>query len=122
MSGAPLRVLEGGARLGMWAELWERDRWRQSELPNGDLSSTHRGERAVNFGRLVQPWLMEAAKRWARARLLAGTSAGSVSSYLSDLSPLSEWLAEQRAPRRRARTRSRARRWRTTCCSFALSR
>ena len=95
MSSLPLRVLEGGARSSAWAELWERDCWRQSELPNGDLSSSHCGDRRVNFGRLQQPWLKEAAKRWARARLLAGTSVGSVAEYVGDLFAFTEWLASQ---------------------------
>jgi site-specific recombinase XerD len=92
VSAQPLRVLEGGAQAGAWAQLWQRDRWRQSELPNGDLSSNHRGDRIVSFGRLAQPWLKEAAKRWARARLLAGTSVNSLSCYLNDLVAFSEWL------------------------------
>jgi len=96
VSGAPLRLLEGGARSGTWAELWERDCWRQSEVPNGDLGSTHGGDRRVNFGRLQQPWLKEAAKRWARARLLAGTSVRSVGEYVGHLFAFSEWLAAQR--------------------------
>ncbi len=97
MSEPALRVLEGGGRLGAWAELFERDRWRQSELPHGDLSSTHRGDRTINFARIPQSWLKDAAKRWARARLLAGTSVGSVSCYVGDLVAFGEWLAEQRA-------------------------
>jgi site-specific recombinase XerD len=95
VTGTALRVLEGGGRLGAWAELFERDRWRQSELPHGDLSSKHRGDRTINFARIVQPWLKESAKRWARTRLLAGTSVGSVACYLGDLTAFSEWLAEQ---------------------------
>jgi site-specific recombinase XerD len=75
---------------------WKRDYWWQLDLPNGDLSSTHRGERIISFERIAQPWLKEAAKRWVRARVLAGTSIGSLSSYMNDLSAFSEWLAAQR--------------------------
>jgi site-specific recombinase XerD len=91
-----LSVVEGAGHRGAWAELWERDRWRQSELPNGDLSSTYRGDRIVNFARLRQPWLKEAAKRWTRARVLAGTSISSVSAYVGDLAAFSNWLAAAR--------------------------
>jgi len=65
-------------------------------VPNGELSSTHGGDRRINFGRLQQPWLKEAAKRWARARLLAGTSVRSVAEYVGDSFAFSQWLAAQR--------------------------
>lgn len=96
MSAQHLSVVEGAGHRGAWAELWERDRWRQSELPNGDLSSTYRGDRIVNFARLQQPWLKEAAQRWARARALAGTSISSISAYVGDLAAFSDWLAAAR--------------------------
>jgi len=96
MSAEPLRVIEGGGGPRGWEALWVRDCWRQSEVPNGELSSTHGGDRRINFARLQQPWLKEAAKRWARARLLAGTSVRSVAEYVGDLFAFSEWLAAQR--------------------------
>lgn len=96
MSARALDAIPGGASRGLWAELWDRDVWWQFDLPNGDLSSTHRGERIVSFERIAQAWLKEAAKRWVRARVLAGTSIGSLSSYMNDLSAFSEWLAAQR--------------------------
>ena len=66
-----LRVLDGGGAPRGWEQLWAKDQWRQSELPHGDLVSTYRGEEFLHFERIAQPWLKEAAKRWARARLLA---------------------------------------------------
>jgi site-specific recombinase XerD len=96
VTGRALKAIPGGASRGLWAELWTRDTWWQLDLPNGDLSSTHRGERVISFQRIAQPWLKEAAKRWVRARVLAGTSISSLSSYMSDLSAFSEWLDAQR--------------------------
>ena len=74
MSSQSLRVVEGGRGPRGWETFWARDSWRQSEVPNGELSSTHGGDRRINFGRLQQPWLKEAAKRWARgSRQVHGT-------------------------------------------------
>ena len=58
-----------------WEALWAKDVWRQIELPHGDLASSYRGEEFLRFERISQPWLKEAAKRWARARLLSGHGA-----------------------------------------------
>jgi site-specific recombinase XerD len=96
MSARNLTALPGGASHGLWAELWNTDVWWQFDLPNGDLSSTHRGERVISFERITQPWLKEASKRWVRSRVLTGTSIGSLSSYMNDLAAFSEWLASQR--------------------------
>ena len=76
-----------------WEALWRRDVWCQSELPHGDLVSTYRGEEFIHFERIGQPWLKEAAKRWARARLLADTAPRTMSSYLVGIAHFSEWLA-----------------------------
>ena len=74
MSAEALRVLEGGRAPRGWEALWAEDVWSQSELPHGDLASTYRGEVHIHFEGLQQPWLKEAAKRWARARLLGDTT------------------------------------------------
>ena len=92
MSAEPLRVSSGAAPRG-WEALWQRDVWCQSELPHGDLVSTYRGEEFIHFERIGQPWLKEAAKRWARARLLADTAPRTMSSYLVGIAYFSEWLA-----------------------------
>src|SRR5664279_3517548 len=68
MSAEPLRVLDGGRAPRGWEALWRKDVWCQSELPHGDLVSTYRGEEFIHFKRISQPWLKEAAKRWARVR------------------------------------------------------
>jgi site-specific recombinase XerD len=97
MTAEPLRVLEGGRAPRGWEELWRRDRWRQAELPHGDLADGSDGGAILRFDGLAQAWLKEAAKRWARARLLTGTKPQSVMSYLVDLREFSRWL-DDRAP------------------------
>ena len=54
----------------------------------------YRGEEFIHFGRIGQPWLKEAAKRWTRARLLADTTPRTMSSYVVGVCHFSEWLAE----------------------------
>jgi len=76
MGAEPLRLIEGGAPPRGWEKLWPRDVWFGSDLPHGDLAPSYRGEVLLHFERIAQPWLKEAAKRWARARLLADTSGG----------------------------------------------
>ena len=94
MSAEPLRVVDGGRAPRGWEALWRKDVWCQSELPHGDLVSSYRGEEFIHFERISQPWLKEAAKRWARARLLSDTAPRTMSSYLIGIGYLSEWLAE----------------------------
>jgi site-specific recombinase XerD len=99
MTAHALGVLDGGHRVPAgWEALWERDVWRQSELPHGDLAASYRGDRTLRFVGLVQAWVKDAARRWARARLLAGTAPGSMAEYLTDLRHFSGWLAAH-APR-----------------------
>ena len=93
MSAEPLRVLEGGGGPRGWEKLWAKDVWGQTELPHGDLVSLYRGEEFIRFERIAQPWLKEAAKRWARTRLLADTSPRTMSAYLVGIRHFSEWLA-----------------------------
>jgi integrase len=97
VSAEPLRVLDGGRAPRGWEALWRKDVWCQSELPHGDLVSTYRGEEFIHFKRISQPWLKEAAKRWARARLLSDTAPRTISSYLVGIAHFSEWFA-QHAP------------------------
>ena len=94
MSSEPLRVLEGGGAPRGWERLWAKDAWGQTELPHGDLASMYRGEEFIRFDRITQPWLKEAAKRWARMRLLSDTSPRTMSSYMIGVRYFSEWLAE----------------------------
>jgi integrase len=93
MSAEPLRVMEGGRAPRGWEALWRKDVWCQSELPHGDLVSTYRGEEFIHFERIGQPWLKEAAKRWARGRLLSDTAPRTMSSYLVGIGHFSGWLA-----------------------------
>jgi integrase/ferredoxin len=94
MGAEPLRVIEGGGAPRGWEKLWPRDVWFCSELPHGDLAPSYRGEVLLHFERIAQPWLREAAKRWARARLLADTSARTISAYLVSVRHFSAWLSE----------------------------
>ena len=48
----------------------------------------------MRFDRIAQPWLKEAAKRWARARLLSDTTPRTISAYLVSVRHFSQWLAE----------------------------
>ena len=93
MTAEPLRVLEGGRAPRGWEELWARDQWRPHELPHGDLASASAEEAILHFDGLVQPWLREAAKRFARARLLASLAATTISDNLLHLRAFSRWLA-----------------------------
>jgi integrase len=95
MTAEALRVLEGGRAPRGWEELWARDQWHPRELPHGDLASVPGGGGILHFEGLVQPWLREAAKRWARARLLRSTTPQTMSDYLSHLQAFSGWLAER---------------------------
>ena len=94
MGAEPLRAIEGGAAPRGWEGLWPRDVWFGSELPHGDLPSSYRGEETLRFERICQPWLKEAAKRWARGRLLADTAPRTMSAYLVSVRHFSQWLAE----------------------------
>lgn len=95
MTAEPLRALDGGREPRGWEALWATDTWRQRDLPHGDLASTYRGEVLVRFDGLLQPWVKEAAKRWARVRLLGDTTPRTMSLYLTDLRHFSSWLADQ---------------------------
>jgi integrase/ferredoxin len=92
MSLEPLRVVDGGRAPTGWEALWARDVWFSSELPHGDLAHRYRGGETLRFDRICQPWLKEAAKRWARARLLSDTAPRTVSAYLVSVRHFSEWL------------------------------
>jgi hypothetical protein len=94
MGAEPLRAIEGGGAPRGWERLWPRDVWFGSELPHGDLPSSYRGEETLRFERMCQPWLKEAAKRWARGRLLADTAPRTMSAYLVSVRHFSQWLAE----------------------------
>lgn len=94
MGAEPVRAIEGGGAPRGWERLWGRDVWFGSELPHGDLSSGYRGEETLRFERICQPWLKEAAKRWARARLLGDTAPRTMSAYLVSVRHFSQWLAE----------------------------
>ena len=96
MSAEPLRALEGGRTPSGWEALWALDTWHQTQLPHGDLTLTAR-QAVLHFDGLQQPWLKEAAKRWARVRLLGETTPRTLSAYLFALRHFSRWLAE-RAP------------------------
>lgn len=94
MSAGALVVVAGARTPRGWESLWELDSWPFMELPNADLHSEQHG--TIRFDRIGQPWLREAAKRWARARLLASTSPDTMRVYARDLSVFSGWMAERR--------------------------
>ena len=68
MTGTPLEAIDGGRAPEGWERLWATDRWPLRELPHNDLHSNMRAG-SILFSGFPQPWLKEAAKRWARARV-----------------------------------------------------
>jgi site-specific recombinase XerD len=52
---------------------------------------------SILFSGIPQPWFKEAAKRWTRARLLAGGAPTTMANYVQHVSTFSVWLAD-RAP------------------------
>jgi hypothetical protein len=95
MNADGLRLIDGGRGARGWEALWTKDEWHQREVPHGDLATTYDREVVLRFGGLQQPWLKEAAKRWARARLLASLSPRSMDCYLRELMEFSRWLADR---------------------------
>src|SRR5205085_4797652 len=96
MTASGLTAIDGGRAPDGWARLWASDRWPLRELPHRDLHSTARAG-SILFAGISQPWLKEAAKRWARARLLAGGAPKTMASYVQHVRAFSVWLAD-RAP------------------------
>jgi integrase len=88
-----LRALPGGLPPGAWERLWPQDVWRQEELPHRDLSSTHGDRAGIRFTGFAHAFLKEAAKRWAKTRVLTGTSIWSLAAYVRDVACFSSWLA-----------------------------
>ena len=91
MTAAPLEGIDGGRAPSGWEGLWASDRWPLRELPHADLQSTGR-DGAILFDRIAQPWLKEAAKRWARARLLVGGAPSTMAHYVNHVAAFSGWL------------------------------
>ena len=50
---------------------------------------------AILFDGIAQPWLKDAAKRWARSRLLVGGAPSTMSSYVHHVAMFSGWLADR---------------------------
>jgi hypothetical protein len=93
MTARQLRAVDGARAPRGWEELWALDRWPLRALPHSDLHSSSTG--AIVFSGLVQPWLKEAARRWIRARLLAGTAPISLRHYVDHLQAFGRWLSER---------------------------
>jgi hypothetical protein len=84
MSTRALHAVDAEAEVPRgWERLWAVDRWPHDLLATADPDSEHGG--VLRFDGIVQPWLRDAAKRWVRARLLAGTTFGSMRVYVRDL-------------------------------------
>jgi site-specific recombinase XerD len=94
MTARGLTAIDGGQTPDGWAELWASDRWPLRGLPHADLQSIDR-DGAVLFDGIAQPWLKEAAKRWARSRLLAGGAPSTMSNYVLHVRAFGGWLAER---------------------------
>ncbi|MGB0092615.1 MAG: tyrosine-type recombinase/integrase [Solirubrobacteraceae bacterium] len=94
MTATPLEAIDGGRAPDGWERLWASDRWPLSEMPHSDLHSTVRAG-SILFAGIPQPWLKEAAKRWARARLLGGGAPSTMSHYVQHVRAFSVWLADR---------------------------
>jgi len=94
MTARGLTAIDGGQTPDGWAELWACDRWPLRELPHADLQSVGR-DGAILFDGIAQPWLKDAAKRWARSRLLSGGAPSTMSSYVHHVAMFSGWLADR---------------------------
>jgi integrase len=96
MTATPLEAIDGGLAPDGWERLWASDRWPLREMPHSDLHSTVRAG-SILFAGIPQPWFKEAAKRWARARLLGGGAPTTMHNYVQHVSTFGAWLAD-RAP------------------------
>jgi hypothetical protein len=94
MTANGLQAVDGGRAPSGWEGLWASDRWPLREVPHADLQSTGR-DGAILFDRIAQPWLKDAAKRWARARLLAGGAPSTMAHYVGHIAAFSGWLADR---------------------------
>jgi site-specific recombinase XerD len=94
MTAEAFRAIGGGQTPDGWEQLWASDRWPLRELPHADLQSTGL-DGAILFDGIAQPWLKEAAKRFARARLLAGGAPSTMSNYVLHVRAFSGWLTER---------------------------
>ena len=74
--------------------MWASDPWPLRELPHADLQIVSR-DGAILFDGIAQLWLKDAAKRWARSRLLAGGAPSTMSSYVHHVAMFSGWLADR---------------------------
>ena len=122
MSAEPLRVIDGGARAaGVGGAVGDGTCGASRSCRTATWRPPIGGEEFIHFERIGQPWLKEAAKRWARARLLADTAPRTMSSYLSDRGiSASGWPRMRRRWARRPCSRARC--LRTTCCGCVRSR
>jgi len=94
MTANGLTAIGGERASDGWERLWASDRWPLRELPHADLHSAGRGG-AILFDRIAQLWLKEAAKRWARARLLVGGAPSTMAHYVGHVVAFSGWLADR---------------------------
>src|SRR5438270_6382398 len=94
MTASGLTAIDGERAPDGWERLWASDRWPLRELPHADLQGAGR-EGAILFDRITQPWLKEAAKRWARSRLLAGGAPSTMAHYVGHVAAFSGWLADR---------------------------
>lgn len=79
-----------------WDVEYPRDIWRLHLLPGLTRSpgKTPHARTHLRFDRVTQPWLRTLAKRWARLRLSAGLTVGTVQSDVLGLTRFSTFLAE----------------------------
>jgi integrase len=86
------RQLEVAATSGGAEAEYQRDIWDARRLGVPVNVGHHR----VSFERIPQPWLRQAVKTWARARLVGGMSFGAIRRDVTALGWFASWLAHAR--------------------------
>ncbi|MDA8047328.1 MAG: tyrosine-type recombinase/integrase [Actinomycetota bacterium] len=86
------RQLEVAASGGDVEAEYQRDVWDAHRLG----VPVNVGHYRVSFERIPQPWLRQAVKTWARARLVGGMSFGAIRRDVTALSWFASWLARAR--------------------------
>jgi hypothetical protein len=79
-----------------WEVEYPRDVWRLHTLPGltRNTGKAPEGRNHLRFDRIIQPWLRELAKRWARLRLSGGLTVSTVLNDMGALTRFSTFLGQ----------------------------
>jgi integrase len=92
MSRAALAVVAAPEASEAPDALWEADVWHADRLPRMTDRPPVATDRLIIFTGLEPAFLRQAAKRWARNRLLSGYAFGGVARYVRSLRAFSAWM------------------------------